>query len=277
MAAGREPDTPDSSTGGLRTGASDPCGGERLELANCLPIHWAETGEAGGTFVTSTIANRLARICAHSAQAPEWEQLVRLVTPGVALAARRVGSIWGDESASTVNEIVQEVFLKLCENNRRILRDFDDRGQNSFARLLRRVTASVATDYFRRVQADKRGGRVRAIHIHNPRISEEISDVSSAEAVQLPTLIAQLDGLLLLYPEAVSVRDRELFWLYYRQGLTADAIARIPSIGLTPKGVESALSRLNQLLRNTILYGKPNGGPWRKKRQFSIRDKESRR
>jgi RNA polymerase sigma-70 factor (ECF subfamily) len=247
-----------------------------LELANCLPIHWAETGEAGGTFVTSTIANRLARICAHSAQAPEWEQLVRLVTPGVALAARRVGSIWGDESASTVNEIVQEVFLKLCENNRRILRDFDDRGQNSFARLLRRVTASVATDYFRRVQADKRGGRVRAIHIHNPRISEEISDVSSAEAVQLPTLIAQLDGLLLLYPEAVSVRDRELFWLYYRQGLTADAIARIPSIGLTPKGVESALSRLNQLLRNTILYGKPNGGPWRKKRQFSIRDKESR-
>ena len=214
--------------------------------------------------MTPTSANRLARICAYSAQAPEWEQLVRLVTPGVALAARRIGSIWGDESAPTVNEIVQEVFLKLCENNRRILRNFEDRGQDSFVKLLKVVTASVATDYFRRVQADKRGGRTRAIHIENPRLSEEVSDASSAEAVQRPTLIAQLDGLLLLYPETVSARDRNLFWLYYRQGLTADAIARIPAIGLTPKGVESALSRLTQLLRETIVYGKPNGGPWKR-------------
>jgi len=214
--------------------------------------------------VTPTIANRLARICAYSAQAPEWEQLVRLITPGVALAARRVGSIWGDESDATVNEIVQEVFLKLCENDRRILRNFEDRDQDSFVKLLRIVTASVATDYFRRGQAEKRGGPIHATRIENLRLSEEVSDANATDAVQRPTLIAQLDGLLQLYPETVSARDRDLFWLHYRQGLTAEAISRIPAIGLTPNGVESALSRLTKLLRETIMFGKPSGGPRKK-------------
>ena len=53
--------------------------------------------------VTPIVANRLARICAYSAQAPEWEQFVRLVTPVVALAARRVSAVWGDTSIATVN------------------------------------------------------------------------------------------------------------------------------------------------------------------------------
>jgi len=75
--------------------------------------------------------------------------------------------------------------------------------------------------------------------------------------VEWPSLIAQLDGLLMLHPKTVSVRDRNLFWLYYRQGLTADAISRIPAIGLSAKGVESALLRLTRLLRDTIINGKP--------------------
>jgi len=34
------------------------------------------------------------------------------------------------------------------------------------------------------------------------------------------------------------IRDCAIFWLYYRQGLTAKAIAQLPDIGLTVKGVE---------------------------------------
>ena len=74
--------------------------------------------------VTPIEANRLARICAYSAQAPEWEEFVRVVTPVVALAARRVSAVWGDPSHGTISEIMQEVFLKLCEDDRRILREF---------------------------------------------------------------------------------------------------------------------------------------------------------
>lgn len=204
------------------------------------------------------VANRLARICAYSSQAAEWEQFVRLVTPMVALSARRVGDVWGDSSSPTISEIVQEVFLKLCEDDRRILREFEDRGNDSFLKLLRMITASVGTDYFRRIRAEKRGGRANTVPLQTAIPGEDVVDASAANAVQWPTLIAQLDGLLRRYPEEVSARDRSLFWLYYRQGLTAEAISRIPAIGLSAKGVESALGRLTRLLREAIVSGKPS-------------------
>jgi len=207
--------------------------------------------------VSPTESNRLARLCAYSAEAPEWEQFVCLVTPVLALAARRVGAVWGDTSTATMSEIVQEVFLKLCEDDRRILREFEDRGNNSFEKFLRVITASVATDHFRRLRAGKRGGQVHSISLEPHLQADDVSDPKATDAVQWPTLIAQIDGLLRLYPESVSGRDRYLFWLYYRHGLTAEAISRIPVVGLTAKGVESALQRLTRLLRDTIINGKP--------------------
>jgi RNA polymerase sigma-70 factor (ECF subfamily) len=182
---------------------------------------------------------------------------VRTVLPVVTLAARRVSSVWGDSSEGTVSEIVQEVFLKLCEDERRILREFDDRGNDSFLKLLRMITASVGTDHFRRLRAEKRGGRSHPVSLEANLAADHVSDAKATAAVEWPSLIAQLDGLLKLYPGTVSARDRNLFWLYYRQGLTAEAISRIPAIGLSAKGVESALLRLTRLLRETILNGKP--------------------
>lgn len=207
--------------------------------------------------MTPTAANRLARICAYSTKAPEWDEFVRLVTPVVALAARRVSLLWSDESSATVSEIVQEVFLKLCEDERRILREFEDRGSDSFFKLIRMITASVATDHFRRTRAEKRGGRIGAMPLESALIEEELCDGESVRAVEWPTLMAQLDGLLRLYPDTVSARDRNLFWMYYMHGMTAEAIARIPAMDLGAKGVESALLRLVRLLRLTIANGKP--------------------
>jgi RNA polymerase sigma-70 factor, ECF subfamily len=217
------------------------------------------------TIVIPLAANRLAQICAYSAQAPEWELFVRAVSPVVTLAARRVSMTWGDASDGTVSEIVQEVFLKLCEDDRRILREFDDRGNDSFQKLLRMITASVGTDHFRRQRAEKRGGRAHSVPLEPHLSAEDVSDTRATAAVEWPSLIAQLDGLLKLYPKTVTTRDRNLFWLYYRQGLTADAISRIPAMGLSAKGVESALLRLTKLLRETIVHGKPKPPSSKKK------------
>lgn len=182
---------------------------------------------------------------------------MRLVSPVVALAARRVSAVWGDHSNASVNEIVQEVFLKLCEDERRILREFEDRGNDSFLKLLRMITASVGTDYFRRIRAEKRGGRLSATPLEPGMPGEDIFDPESTNGVEWPALMAQIDGLLRGFPRSVSRRDRTLFWLYYRQGLTAEAISRIPAMNLSAKGVESAISRLSRLLRDTIINGKP--------------------
>ncbi len=209
-----------------------------------------------GALKVPVSANRLARICAYSAHAPEWEDLVRLVTPGVSLAARRVARLWGESDPGTVNEIVQEVFLKLCENDRRVLREFEARGADSFVKLLQVITISVCTDYFRRLRANKRGGmrQLEPLALHLP--TEDLADDGAVEAIERPALIAQLDAILLRFPREVTARDRTMFWLYFRQGMTAEHIASIASMGLSAKGVESALLRITRLLRAAIRGGK---------------------
>ena len=182
---------------------------------------------------------------------------MRLAIPVVGLAARRVGAVWGDRSTATMNEIVQDVFLKLCEDERRVLREFEERSEDSILKLLRIITATVGTDHFRRLRADKRGGSVSAVSYERHVTANDLEDARSVRTLEMLGLYAQLDGLLRLFPTKVSARDRRLFWLHFRHGMTAEAISRIPTMGLGAKGVESALIRLTRLLRQTVIHGKP--------------------
>jgi RNA polymerase sigma-70 factor (ECF subfamily) len=78
-----------------------------------------------------------------------------------------------------------------------------------------------------------------------------------AARMQQSALLEQLDQKLRSAPEIIPERDRALFWLYYRQGYTAEEIAGLPAVGLTAKGVESALRRVTVWLRAEVARGKP--------------------
>jgi len=52
---------------------------------------------------------------------------------------------------------------------------------------------------------------------------------------------------------AEKERDKVVFLLYYRQGLTAKKIAGIPGIDLSEKGVESCLHRLTERVRKRVV------------------------
>jgi RNA polymerase sigma-70 factor (ECF subfamily) len=79
--------------------------------------------------------------------------------------------------------------------------------------------------------------------------------------IEQSTLYAQLDEKLRSAPESVGERDRALFWLYYRQGYTAEEIARLSAAGLTAKGVESALRRVTVWLRDQVGNKRPGSQP----------------
>jgi len=197
--------------------------------------------------------NKLAQVCAHSADAAEWEEFIHRTMPLASLVAARVARLWVNRSTpALVDDIVQEVYLKLCEQERRILREFEPRGEDSFLGLLRIVSTSVANDYFRRLYSAKRGGKVVTAQLTGDGAPSSFSDQSESAAVQRSVLLSQLDSLLRSAPEAVGDRDRHLFWLYYLQGLTAGEISSVPGVELSPKGVESALRRISAWLRHQI-------------------------
>ena len=112
--------------------------------------------------------NELARVCAGSGDAASGRSFcagARPSPPWLRPAFRGCG--WESATPSVVDEIVQEVFLKLCDQQRRILREFKPRGEDSFLGLVRIVSASVANDYFRRQHSTKRGGKVVTIALED--------------------------------------------------------------------------------------------------------------
>jgi RNA polymerase sigma-70 factor (ECF subfamily) len=67
-------------------------------------------------------------------------------------------------------------------------------------------------------------------------------------------LLRQIDGCLArcaFGPD--QARDRLIFWLHYQQGMSAKAIASLPTVRLTSKGVESAIFRLTQVVREHLV------------------------
>lgn len=202
--------------------------------------------------------NDLAKACAHSADAAEWNEFLRRLSPLATLVAVRVCRLWtGTSSPALVDDIVQEIFLRLCEQERRILRDFEPRGEDSFLGLLRLVSASVANDYFRRISSAKRGGKVVTASFDDEVPPSDGDGSRGAARIRRSALLAELDRKLASAPEMIGKRDRAIFWLYYLQGLTAEEIARVPGAGLTAKGVESALRRVTNWLRSQLVIAKP--------------------
>jgi len=76
---------------------------------------------------------------------------------------------------------------------------------------------------------------------------------STLNPVERAVLIEQIDRkLTAVVPPDELQRARTVFWLYYRSGFTASAIASFPALDLTTKGVESMLFRLTRLVRESV-------------------------
>ena len=197
--------------------------------------------------------NDLAKACARSTDAAEWEELLRRSAPIASLVAARVARMWlGSATPAVVDDIVQEIFLKLCEQERRILRDFKPRGEDSFLGLLRIVAVSVANDYFRRQYSAKRGGKVVTVTLSDESAPIMPAAPQGSKGMEKAVLYSELYRRMRSAPEVIAERDRAIFWLYYLQGLTAEEIAELPVAGLSAKGVESALRRVTSWLRKEI-------------------------
>jgi len=93
----------------------------------------------------------------------------------------------------------------------------------------------------------------------DPQITSEAG--ATAKSSERGILLQQIDAHLGRLAVGQNLeRDRRVFWLYYRVGLTANAIASLPAIGLSTKGVESTILRLTRLLRQELAADRPRPG-----------------
>jgi RNA polymerase sigma-70 factor, ECF subfamily len=104
---------------------------------------------------------------------------------------------------------------------------------------IKTIAVNIVHDHFRSALAAARGARAEQIE------QDLILDDSSG--IERKLTIDQIEKVL---TEVTAGDDQEkqrtIFWLYYRQGVTAKPIAAIPTIGLKPRQVETTIINLTK-------------------------------
>jgi RNA polymerase sigma-70 factor, ECF subfamily len=196
----------------------------------------------------------LVRACANSKDERAWAEFIGRFQVVIAATVLRTARHWGDPSRAQIDDLVQDTYLKLCEENCRLLAGFRPKHEDSIYGFLKVVAANVVHDHFKCAQAAKRGaGQTEAIKEPRQTNQRKSGSYTFDEATQR----LQLDQIGKILRQVTAGKDQErkrtIFWLRHRFGLTASEIASIPSIGLTTEGVESVLMRLATMIRGHVM------------------------
>jgi RNA polymerase sigma-70 factor (ECF subfamily) len=191
----------------------------------------------------------LVSYCLDSQDEAAWTEFVRRFQPLIARVVYKCVSRRERPKPDLVDDLTEENFLKLCANNFKALRGFDFQHDNAFFGFLKVVASHVVEDYFRKKLAEKHGGGREEEDIEDARIPVPFRP-NSLQPAEMAILMGQIDQCLAkLASEPNFARDYAIFWLYFRQGLTANAISHLPDITLGTKGVESTLLRLTRYVK----------------------------
>jgi RNA polymerase sigma-70 factor (ECF subfamily) len=198
--------------------------------------------------------------CVRAGSPAAWEEFIRRFNPVITRVAIRTAARFGETSRQVIDDLVQETYLKICANDCRLLKNNEFREPEAIFGFLKVVAANVVHDYFKASRAQKRGAghRTEELEESNCGASASKDNTGSATQMEREILIKEIDRRLResLTPSE-SKRSRMVFWLYYRVGLPASAIAALPSVGLTTKGVESLLFRLTGVIREALIRESP--------------------
>ena len=209
-------------------------------------------------FTTSTRYSALSLkdvvcLCAGNCDEEVWQEFVSRVGRPISITIMRTASLWGESSPSLVEDIVQITYLKLWENGCHLLREFASQYPEAVLGYLKKTAANATHDYFKHRHSQSSGGDKP--HVSTTELDPEAGKQvdGSQEKIAFGVLLNEIDEHLkqrLTGPD--GERDRMIFWLYFRQGMSTKEIASLP-IGLSVKGVGSVIERLKHGIRERIL------------------------
>src|SRR6267154_4098752 len=161
-------------------------------------------------------------LCAGSGDNEAWEEFVSRVGKPISLTIMRTASLWGEPSRILLEDLIQVTYLKLWEGGCRLLRDFAVEKPEAILGYLKKTAANATHDYFKHGRSQTSGGD--HFHVSTDDVDPEAGreGYGSEEKIEFGVFLQEIDGYLshcLSGPD--SARDRMIFWLYFRQGMSA--------------------------------------------------------
>ena len=202
---------------------------------------------------SSTSAIDLIRACAESDDSAAWVEFVARFQRPISLSIVRTAYQWGMIPRQVVDDLVQETYLKLCADKCRLLLNFAVQHPDAIPGYIKTIAVNLAHDHFKAHYSQKRGAGLAPESLEDMDPKAESGSLGGPKAMERQVLLKQIDDFL----KSCSIgphqeRDQFIFWLYYQQGMSAKAIAGLPTVRLTDKGIEAALSRLVRCIRGKL-------------------------
>jgi RNA polymerase sigma-70 factor, ECF subfamily len=197
-------------------------------------------------------------VCAGPRDDEAWEELVSRIGRPISLTVMRTASLWGKPSQSVVEDLTQMTYLKLWEGGCRLLRDFAVQHPEAILGYVKKTAANLTHDYFKHGNSQSSGGA--RPHVSTSDVDLEAGNEvdGSQEKIAFGIFLNELDDRLKRSLTGQDQeRDRMVFWLYFRQGMSTKEIASLPAIGLSSKGVGSVIERLKHFIREQIITSPP--------------------
>jgi RNA polymerase sigma-70 factor, ECF subfamily len=193
-------------------------------------------------------------LCAGPRDDQAWEEFIIRVGKPINLTVIRTAALWGNTARPVIEDLIQATYLRLWEGGRHLLRDFAMDHPEAIVGYVKKIAANVAHDHFKHRHSQSSGG-------DKPHVSMDEFDVEigngadgNQDKIVRDIFLTEVDERLmqcLTGPD--RDRDRTIFWLYFRQGMSTKEIASLPTLELGTKGVGSVIERLKHLLREQIL------------------------
>ena len=203
---------------------------------------------------SSLSGEELIRACAEATDGAAWDEFVSRFHRPISLSVIRTAYKWSELPQQVVDDLVQETYLKLCANRCRPLLQFATEHPDAVLGYIKTIATNVAHDHFKSLHSKRRGSGEVSQMTDDGEVKAETCRGAGQEALEHQVLLKQINQCLESCSEGPDQeRDRTMFWLYYQQGMSAKDIAALPTIGLSAKGVESAIFRLTRLVREQLV------------------------
>ena len=209
------------------------------------------------TRYSSLSLTEIVCLCAGPRDDEAWEEFVSRVRKPIRMMITRAAAPWGKPSHGLVEDLAQVTYLKLWEGGRSLLRDFALQYPEGIVGYLKRIAANATHDHFKHRHSQSSGGDEPHVSTSDvePVAGTEVH--GSEERIAFQLFLSEIDEHLqrsLAGPD--RERDRTIFWLYFRQGMSTREIGSLPGIGLSTKGVGSVIERMKQSVRDQILVSR---------------------
>jgi len=158
---------------------------------------------------------------------------------------RAMCNAFRDDCIEEACDITQDVYLRMLDNNGRMLRSFKGETDFSVKAFLSRVAVNVVSDHFRKSTADKRKPAdivsIDAARQQNRDLPGEAVDFDIA------SILSWIDVQRLMESESDrrnAARNVLIFKLHYVDGFSVQEIAGFPGFGLKETAIRDAINKV---------------------------------